>query len=86
MKYRNIMPLIPRKIDDDNNGIPIIGFHFVHHLIILRVFMMCCGCLAMAMGIALTRADSATGFTVGAFILAVPALLVAVLALVLAAK
>jgi len=86
MKYRELLPVMERKIHDDNNGDSITGLYFKHYLVVLRVFMVCGSCVGLSMVIALTRADASTGFTIAAFILAVPALFVAVLALTIAAR
>ena len=84
MKYRELLPVQPCEMDGDNDGIPVVGLYFKHDLMMFRVFVFCAGWVAIAMGIAATRADAAVGWAIGTFLLAVPALFIAVLALVVA--
>ena len=86
VKYRNLLPVKDNELIDDTDT-EVTGLYFKHGLIALRVFNMCCFCVILAMGIALYLAkiaDAATGFTVGAFILAAISLFLAVLAIVVA--
>jgi hypothetical protein len=86
MKFRDLLPSTEEKLDADNTGQSVVGLYFRHDLFVVRVFNVCAICFVIAMIIAMTRADAATGFTLGAFVMSVPALFVAVLALVVAAR
>jgi len=48
-KYRELLSVIPRKLENDNNGVLV-----RHYLVSLRVFVKC----VLAMAIAMTRADA----------------------------
>jgi hypothetical protein len=85
-KYRELLPLEPQEVTDDSKLV-IEGLYFVHGWKLARVFCACCGFVFAALGVAVYLAktvDTSTGFSVGCFILAVPALFLSVLAVVVA--
>ena len=81
-QYRELLPVEHREIIGYN--VHFRGLYFTHGLKRMRVFIACCIWVALGLSIALhvaKKTDPGTGFTIGAFIIAIPALLVAVLAL-----
>jgi hypothetical protein len=85
--FREKLPLESEEITQDSNQES--GLYCLHQLKVLRVFICCVISVGAGFATALylaTTIDVATGFTVRAFILAVPSLFLAVLAFVLAAS
>ena len=77
--YRDLLPVVSEEIF--GNSVEFTGLYFMHSPMIMRIFIMCCVWIVMGLAISLHLAktiDVSTGFTVGAFILAVPAILLAV--------
>lgn len=86
IKYRNLLPVVDNKLRDDAEA-KVIGLYFKHQLIALRVFNTCCVCVISATALCIYMAktsDTATAFTVGAYILAAISVFLAVLAIVVA--
>jgi uncharacterized membrane protein len=89
MAFREKLPLESEEITQDSKQESVIGLYCLHQLKVVKVFVWCVIGVGAAFTTALyltRRVDVATGFTVGAFILAIPSLFLAVLAVVLAAS
>ena len=67
LEYRELLPVQSREIENDNNGIPIVGMYFKHELVRIRVFVFCAGWVVVAMCIAVTGVDLVVGWAIGIF-------------------
>jgi len=87
--FRDKLPAHFRDVLETSHYEKINGLYFKHQLMVGRLFIWCCVCVGTTFAIAVyvgRAVDTATGFTVGAFLLAVPSPFLAILAVVVALR